>query len=132
MSIVALRWAREPRPGLGGSATAVLRDLADRANDTGVCWPSVSTIGADTSLSRRTVQRALRRLEAENLLRVHQITGRSSRIVLAVAVQADDEPASERRRGGVTVTQGGASVTPKASRSSFEAKPWVAPTKQNS
>lgn len=44
---------------------AVLSALADRANDRGICWPAVATIAADTRLSVRSVQYALRRLERE-------------------------------------------------------------------
>lgn len=41
----------------------VLLVLADRANTDGECWPSVSTIGQTARMTRKTVQRALRRLE---------------------------------------------------------------------
>jgi len=115
VSIVALKWAREPRPGLGGPATAVLRDLADRSNDSGVCWPSLTTIMADTGFSERTVRRALRRLEAEKLLQTKRIYGRSSRYMLQL-------PRSERPDTPVTVTGTPASVTPKALRSEREAR----------
>lgn len=106
MSMAALKWAREPRPGLGATATAVLRDLADRASESGVCWPAVATIAAETNLSRRTVQRALRRLEQERLITVKQ-TGRGSRYTLAGAsllAQLVTSEASESHLRGVTVT----------------------------
>lgn len=41
----------------------VLLYLADRANAAGMCWPSVATIAAKTSLSDRAVQIAIKRLE---------------------------------------------------------------------
>src|SRR5262252_9431742 len=96
MSMAALKWAREPRPALGGAATSVLRDLADRADDSGVCWPKVRTIVEDTGLDRRTVQRALRRLEEHGLL-VVKFTGRGSRYTLPVPSAHAASEASQRR-----------------------------------
>src|SRR5262245_9211631 len=120
MSMNALRWAREPRPGLGITATAVLRDLADRANDTGVCWPSLRTIIADTGACERSVRNALRRLEEEELLRVHHIAGRSSRYVLSIPRHdLPDTPAPDAAPP--------APDAPNASISHYEAKPWAAP-----
>jgi hypothetical protein len=41
----------------GGASTAlVFLKLADRANDDGVCWPGLDTLGRDVGLSRRTVE----------------------------------------------------------------------------
>ena len=42
---------------------AVYMYLKHRANAEGRCWPSVRTIAKDLSLSRATVQRALRELQ---------------------------------------------------------------------
>ena len=42
--------------------------LKDRANIKGECWPAISTLCRDLQLSRRTVQRALRELEADGFL----------------------------------------------------------------
>src|SRR5262245_14009737 len=95
----ALKWAHQQR-NLGGPATAVLCDLADRATDTGVCWPAVATIAADTGYDRRTVQRALRRLEVEGLLMTRR-TGRGTRYTLAVSAASE---ASESHIRGVTLT----------------------------
>jgi DNA-binding transcriptional ArsR family regulator len=103
MSMAALKWARDQR-GLGGPAAAVLRDLADRANSEAMCWPSVAKIAEATGYSRRTVQRALRRLEADKLIATRR-TGSGSRYLLALeGGRQSDAGASERRPGGVTVT----------------------------
>jgi DNA-binding transcriptional MocR family regulator len=105
----ALKWARQQR--LGGPASAVLRDLADRANESGVCWPSIATIAADTGYDRRTIQRALRTLEHERLIESKR-TGRGSRYTLNLSHQrrhSDASDASESHIRGVT-------LTPKASR----------------
>lgn len=42
--------------------------LKDRTNTRGECWPAISTLCRDLQLSRRTVQRALRELEADGFL----------------------------------------------------------------
>jgi DNA-binding transcriptional ArsR family regulator len=108
--MAALKWAREPRPQLGGPAAAVLRDLADRANDKAACWPSVATIAKATGYSKRTVQYALRRLEAENLIRT-RYTGRGNLYLLAVpGVQELHPPVQELHPRG-------ARPAPKALRS---------------
>ena len=40
-------------------AKALYMYLKDRANKDGQCWPSLKTIAKDTSMSKRTVQRAI-------------------------------------------------------------------------
>lgn len=50
-------------PGLTTAQLIVLLRLADRANDSGECWPSVRTLAADTRQSERTVRAALAELE---------------------------------------------------------------------
>ena len=115
MSMAALKWAREPRPDLGGPASAVLRDLADRANDTGVCWPSLATIAADTGYCERTVRYALRRLEQHGLLAVKQ-TGRGSRYTFPAAALTGKSCRSE----GQELPVRGAALAPKASRSQIK------------
>lgn len=44
-------------------AVTVYMYLKERANRDGVCWPAVSTMSRELSLSRSTIQRALRELE---------------------------------------------------------------------
>ena len=66
MSIRVMKWAWHqaipPGPKL------VLMALADLADDTGACWPSVSTMAKQCSMSTRTVQRALQELIGAGLL----------------------------------------------------------------
>lgn len=52
----------------GSSKRFVLLALADRADDDGYCWPGVQNLVEKTGLSERTVQRALKDLEADQLL----------------------------------------------------------------
>lgn len=44
-------------------AVTVYMYLKERANQEGICWPAVSTISRELSLSRSTIQRAMRELE---------------------------------------------------------------------
>jgi hypothetical protein len=60
------------------SQKLVLISLADQANDEGVCWPSVKTLGVRTCLSERAIRDALRSLEEVGLLQTDQREGRSS------------------------------------------------------
>ena len=69
MSIEAVKWAGEVK-GLTSPQAFVLRILADHYNDAeGHAWPSVKRLAAKTSLSRRTVHRALNELEKRKLVR---------------------------------------------------------------
>ncbi len=46
----------------------VLLALAEHADDKGLCWPSVSTLASRTRFAKRTVQYALRSLEAQRFI----------------------------------------------------------------
>lgn len=63
MSLTASRavWEHTQRPKQ--TALLVLLALADRANDSGGCWPAVSTIAAMVGTSERHVRRVLVELE---------------------------------------------------------------------
>lgn len=78
---------------------AVLISLADQANDAGVCWPSVASLCERTCLGARTVQRALRELEAAGLLWCAVAAMKSNKYTLAVAklraLQREREQAAE-------------------------------------
>lgn len=67
-----------PLQGMSPAQKAVLVSLADNANDEGVCWPSISTIGMRTCLSERAVRNALRWLEESDVLKSDQRFGRST------------------------------------------------------
>ena len=56
----------------------VLLALADNANDEGMCWPSMATIVAKTSLSERCVRGVIRELESAGRLLTHQRNGYTS------------------------------------------------------
>ena len=46
--------------------------LKDRANNVGVCWPSVNRIAADTKMSAATVRRAVKDLRKAKLIETEQ------------------------------------------------------------
>ncbi len=50
----------------------VLLSLADNANDSGVCWPSIDTIARKCRMSNRGVIDILARLEASGILSVYR------------------------------------------------------------
>lgn len=62
MSYDALAWARNQNTGSGNSKN-VLKALAHRADEHGVCWPSNKRLASDTDLSVPSVERHLARLE---------------------------------------------------------------------
>jgi len=68
----------------------VLVALADNADHAGSCYPSLETLAGKTSMSVRTVQRALRDLETLGALVVERHGGRSV------------EPVHHRRRADST------------------------------
>ncbi len=62
-----------------GNSLLLLLALADYANDSGVCWPSVETLANKARVSDRTVQRMIQKLIADNELEiVEQGGGRRS------------------------------------------------------
>ena len=69
MSFQLMAWAMEQRVG-SSSEKFVLVALADRANgDTGECFPKVERIAEDTQLSYSTVQRCLKALAEQGLVK---------------------------------------------------------------
>lgn len=62
------------------SAKLVAHTLTTWMNGTGSCWPSMEEIARRTSLSTRTVARAIEELEAGGLLDVSRSKGRASHL----------------------------------------------------
>lgn len=58
--------------GLTSTQKFVLISLADQANDSGVCWPSMSSIAKRTCLSDKAVRQAIKQLEAIGMLRIER------------------------------------------------------------
>lgn len=84
-----------------GNATRklVLIKLADNANDKGVCWPSLSTIAHLCETSRKTVQRHLKQLEADNFIKVkHRRKGNEPTSSLYFLLPANWPPMPPRQK----------------------------------
>ena len=60
------------RMDLSHRAICVYRYLADRANNDGICWPSIPTIAKDLKLSESTTRRALKDLSNAGLVKTEQ------------------------------------------------------------
>ncbi len=97
------------------SEKMVLLALADNASDEGQCFPSVKRLTEKTSLSERTVQRMISRLDELGHLTCHMRQGRST--VYTIHPRQGDTPVrvtppSQRRDTPVTVTPTPVTVTP--------------------
>jgi hypothetical protein len=69
--------------GIKPTARLVAFLLADHHNDsTGLCFPSIPTLAAETGLSERSVIRALEELEGSNQIRINKSVGKSSKYIL--------------------------------------------------
>lgn len=120
MSVEAVKWAMDDAPMLrtpagkpDSTARHVLQAMAEHASPKGLnCHPSVARIRYRTGYDRRTVQRALRRLEEAKLiipdgvvqdrnryrLAMHLVRGESDWIDLERDEQDSREAAAERKR----------------------------------
>lgn len=67
---------------MGPYQKLVMVALADRANEDGVCWPSVQTLAEKTGISVRGVQTTIRSLEDLGLLERQETAGKSNRYLL--------------------------------------------------
>lgn len=70
MSNAHLRLVRDLK--VKGPKRAVLLVLADRADDSGQCWPSHSTLARESGLARSTVKKVLIQLREAGLIRWEQ------------------------------------------------------------
>jgi hypothetical protein len=72
-------WAWDVRD-VTATQKVVLVRLADRANNTGWAWPSVTSLAEDTGLCERAVRQALRDLEGRGLVMTEQSKGGQANI----------------------------------------------------
>jgi hypothetical protein len=113
-------WANPP---VGGTELLVLIAMADYADeDRRYAWPSVPSLARKTAMSERSVQRILRKLTADGILRVIREGGRGARSNLSTIYEVLPEgPPPDR---GVTVdtgdTGGSRGVTPASPNPSRE------------
>lgn len=66
MSFQAMAWATKIK--LPANEKFVLIMLSNYADEDGKCWPSIETLCLETSLSRPTVKRVLRRLSDRGII----------------------------------------------------------------
>lgn len=100
---------------------AVLISLADNANDSGHCWPSVTHIAMRTCLSERAIHTAIKWLESVGLLTADRANGRHTRYVIHPdRFQPIDQPPQEMRHrsrcataADAVTTAAGAGVPPQ-------------------
>jgi len=68
LSIEAYKAAWAIKSEINSGAFLVLLALADHANETGKCWPSIARIAAMTKLSNKQVKRHLQTLSEESII----------------------------------------------------------------
>lgn len=66
------------RTDLSQSETLVMLALADHADESGECWPSMARVAEKARVQRRAAQRIVQKLEAMGLLTVERSVGRSN------------------------------------------------------
>jgi hypothetical protein len=95
-------------PVIGPHGIAVYSSLALHANwQTGICWPSKKTIGLETGLSPRQVQRVIGILESQKIIRVERLEGESNRYRLLVRATICLRPETNGPTGGDYLSPGG-------------------------
>ena len=75
IKVMSIIWERSER---SGSELLLLLALADHADDSGNCYPSVARLAAKTRMSERSVQYMLRSLVESGELQIQQGGGRSN------------------------------------------------------
>lgn len=91
------------RTDINSTEKLLLLALADWANDEGLCWPSIDTLAHKTSLSRRSVQGTLRKIEGMGFVRREEVIGKGVKYWLTVKADeggANPAPVQNMRGGG--------------------------------
>lgn len=102
MSFSAMAWAVKQTTG-SPTCKLILLLLADRANDQGMCFPSIDTIAKDCELGTATVKRNIKSLESMGFLEIERRKSGNAHLhnvyhLLGVG--------SERSEGRITEIQG--------------------------
>ncbi len=77
----------------------VLLRIADRADRSGFCFPSLASIASDTRLSESTIKRALRRLATEGWITFTPGSGRGKRSHYQLLKKGSERTPSESDKG---------------------------------
>ena len=78
MSFQAMTWAVKAK--LPPREKFLLIMMANYADDTGKCWPAVSTLSADTGYCRRTIMDSIKTLSQVGAIKVHNRTFQGKKI----------------------------------------------------
>lgn len=103
------------RQDLSPTQKLVMLALADWANDEGLCWPSIEKLCNKSSLSRRTVQVAIRGLCDMGVLIQEQVSGRGCKYWVQIGVQ-QMHPCSNRTPEAQELHPRGAADAPNTSK----------------
>ncbi len=107
-----------PLQGMSLAQKAVLISLADNANDQGVCWPSIATIGKRICASERAVQNAIKWLESAKIVTANRTNGRHTSYLLTPAAYSPPQEMHPRTE----CTGAGDAPTPAADASDLRSK----------
>ncbi|WP_341809927.1 helix-turn-helix domain-containing protein [Paraburkholderia tuberum] len=107
-----------PLQGMSLAQKAVLISLADNANDQGVCWPSIATIGKRICASERAVQNAIKWLESAGIVLANRNNGRHTSYTITPASYAPPKEMHPRSK----CTGAGDAPTPAADASDPRSK----------
>lgn len=104
-----------PLQGLSVTQKAVLISLADQANDDGVCWPAIATIGKRCCMSARAVRTAMDHLEAVGILsRERRFNSSNVYVVTPAKFNAAAVAPKGKRKTGKAGDAPGAGAAPHA------------------
>lgn len=104
-----------PLQQLSVTQKAVLISLADQANDEGVCWPAIATIGKRCCMSARAVRTAMDHLEAVGILtRERRFNSSNVYVVTPAKFNAAAVAPKGKRKAGKSGDASGAGAAPRA------------------
>jgi hypothetical protein len=114
MSIKAIDWAFRVQASTLSSADAfVLVALADNSDDRGLAYPSIETISRKTKHDRKTVERALHRLEKSGFIQDSgQRVGRTKSVKVFRLKWADERTEANPNLGQLSNTENGVASVP--------------------
>lgn len=117
MTHAARDWARRQRVG-STTASYILRDLADRADNAHQCFPNVTRIAEDCEMSTRAVKAGIALLEELGLIsRQRRYTGYQDRTSDLYTLHLDIEVRNTKAKGkprGRSAPRSGAESAPNA------------------
>jgi hypothetical protein len=87
-----------PLQGMSPVQKVVLISLADNANDSGVCWPSIPTISKRCCASERAVQNAIKWLEQAGIVKANRNNGRHTSYTVTPASYAPPQDMHPRTK----------------------------------